>query len=68
VHDYIAAAVRRAQLAGGVPHDRDPDAEAWIFVGAALLLSFADRLGGLLGPDDFKAMAAQRLRWLTATE
>ena len=42
-----------AQAAGGVPADRDPDAEAWIFVGAALLLSFADRLGGLLGPDDF---------------
>ncbi len=35
VHDYIAAAVRRAQVAGGVPQDRDPDAEAWIFVGAA---------------------------------
>ena len=37
VHDYVAAAVRRAQAAGGVPADRDPDAEAWIFVGAALL-------------------------------
>ena len=65
VHDYIAAAVRRAQAAGGVPADRDPDAEAWIFVGAALLLSFADRLGGLLGPDDFGRMAAERRRWLT---
>jgi hypothetical protein len=67
VHDYIAAAVRRAQAAGGVPQDRDPDAEAWIFVGAALLLSFADRLGGLLEPADFHAMAAQRLRWLTGS-
>ncbi len=65
VHDYIAAALRRAQAAGGVPHDRDPDAEAWIFLGAALLLSFADRLGGLLSPSDFEAMAAQRRRWLT---
>jgi AcrR family transcriptional regulator len=65
VHDYIAAALRRAQAAGGVPRDRDPDAEAWIFLGAALLLSFADRLGGLLDPDDFEAMAAQRRRWLT---
>ena len=65
VHDYVAAAVRRAQAAGGVPADRDPDAEAWIFVGAALLLSFADRLGGLLGPDDFGRMAAERRRWLT---
>jgi AcrR family transcriptional regulator len=67
VHDYIACAVRRAQAAGGVPPDRDPDAEAWIFVGAALLLSFADRLGGLLGPDDFGRMAAERRRWLTGS-
>ena len=67
VHDYVAAAVRRAQAAGGVPADRDPDAEAWIFVGAALLLSFADRLGGLLGPDDFGRMAAERRRWLTGS-
>ena len=67
VHDYVAAAVRRGQSAGGVPADRDADAEAWIFVGAALLLSFADRLGGLLGPDDFGRMAAERRRWLTGT-
>ncbi|HXH87841.1 MAG TPA: TetR/AcrR family transcriptional regulator [Gaiellaceae bacterium] len=66
VHDYIAAVVRRAQAAGGVPADRDPDAEAWIFVGAALLLSFADRLGGgLLGPDDLARITAARHRWLT---
>lgn len=67
VHDYIAAVVRRAQVAGGVPQDRDPDAEAWVFVGAALLLSFADRLGGLIGSDDLLAIAAQRRRWLTGT-
>jgi AcrR family transcriptional regulator len=67
VHDYVAAAVRRGQAAGGVPADRDADAEAWIFVGAALLLSFADRLGGLLGPDDFGRMAAERRRWLTGS-
>ncbi len=65
VHDFVAAAVRRAQTAGGVPADRDPDAEAWIFVGAALLLSFADRLGGLIGPDDLARIASERRRWLT---
>ena len=65
VHDYIADAVRRAQAAGGVPPDRDANAEAWVFVGAALLLSFADRLGGLLEPDDLAAIAAQRHRWLS---
>jgi AcrR family transcriptional regulator len=67
VHDYIADAVRRGQADGDVPADRDPDAEAWIFVGAALLLSFADRLGGLVTKDDFAAMATQRRRWLTGT-
>lgn len=67
VHDYVADALRRAQAAGGVPPDRDPDAEAWVFVGAALLLSFADRLGGLLGPDDLARIAAERARWLTGS-
>ena len=68
VHDFVAAAVRRGQAAGGVPADRDPDAEAWVFVGAALLLSFADRLGGgLIGPDDLARIAAERRRWLTGS-
>lgn len=67
VHDYIADAVRLAQAAGGVPQDRDPDAEAWVFVGAALLLSFADRLGGLLSPEDLTRIAAERHRWLTGS-
>ena len=67
VHGYVAGAVRRAQAVGGVPADRDPDAEAWVFVGAALLLSFADRLGGLLGPEDLGRIAAQRHRWLTGS-
>ena len=67
VHDYIAAAVRRAQAAGGVPLDRDPDAEAWVFMGAAFLLTFADRLGGLLAPDDLARITAERHRWLTGS-
>jgi len=65
VHDFVAGAVRRAQELGGMPADRDPDAEAWIFVGAALLVSFADRLGGLLDADAFAAIARERHRWLT---
>ena len=67
VHDYVADAVRRAQAAGGVPPDRDVDAEAWIFVGAALLLSFADRLGGLFSHEDLARIATERHRWLTGT-
>jgi AcrR family transcriptional regulator len=65
VHDYIADVVRLGQAEGDVPGDRDADAEAWLFVGAAFLLSFADRLGGLLTQDDFAAIADQRHRWLT---
>jgi hypothetical protein len=68
VHDYVAAALRRAQAAGGVPADRDSDADAWDFVGAALLLSFADRRGGMNGPDDLLAISTQRHRWLTGRD
>ena len=67
VHDYIADALRRGQAEGGVPADRVPDAEAWVFVGASLLMAFADRLGGLLSKDDRAAIAAQRHRWLTGS-
>ena len=33
--------------------DRDPVAEAWIFLAGGLLRSFADRLGGVLGAAEF---------------
>ncbi len=65
VHDYFADVVRRVQADGGIRPDRDPDVEAWIFVAGTLLVSVADRLGGLLGPDDFEAIKAERHRWLT---
>lgn len=67
VHDFVADTVRRAQAAGGIPADRDADAEAWIFVAAGLLLSFADRLGGLLDREALAEIAKQRNRWLTGT-
>jgi AcrR family transcriptional regulator len=65
VHDSIADTVRRAQAAGAIAPDRDADAEAWVFIGGMLLLSVADRLGDLFSPDDFAAIAAQRVKWLT---
>jgi TetR/AcrR family transcriptional regulator len=65
VHDFFADALRRLQDAGGIPHDRDPNAEAWVFLGGSLLASFADRLGGLLSEDDFQAIKTQRWRWLS---
>jgi AcrR family transcriptional regulator len=64
VHDVIAALLRRAQEAGAVPADRDVEAEAWIFIGGALLLTVADRLGGVLRAGDLDRITAQRQRWL----
>jgi AcrR family transcriptional regulator len=64
VHDFVAGTIRRAQAAGGVPADRDPDAEAWIILAGGFLVSFSDRLGGVLSHGDFEAIGAQRHRWL----
>ena len=64
VHAYIATVVREAQGAGGVPADRDPDAEAWIFIAGGLLVTVADRLGGVLTHEDFTAIMRERHRWL----
>ncbi len=65
VHDFFASVLRQVQAEGGVRPDRDPDAEAWIFVAGSLLVSIADRLGGLLGAEDFAKIKTERLRWLT---
>jgi hypothetical protein len=65
VHDYIADSLRQAQAAGAIAAARDPDAEAWIFLAGMLLVSLADRLGGLLDAEDFTAIATQRLLWLS---
>ena len=67
VHAFMADGVRRAQVAGGIAPDRDPDAEAWIFLGGILLLSVADRLGGVLDDEALAAVAAQRIRWLSGS-
>jgi AcrR family transcriptional regulator len=67
VHDFVADTIRRSQAVGGIPADRDPEAEAWIFVGAGVLLSFSERLGGLLDQEALGEIAKQRRRWLTGT-
>jgi AcrR family transcriptional regulator len=65
VHDFFADVLRSVQDEGGIHPDRDADTEAWIFVAGSLLFSVADRLGGPLRPEDFEAIKAERLRWLT---
>jgi len=64
VHDYIADTLRQAQAIGAVPAERDPEAEAWIFLAGGLLVTMGDRLGGLLGHEDFTRVATARYTWL----
>jgi AcrR family transcriptional regulator len=65
VHGFIADVIRDGQQRGVVSADRDPVAEAWIFVGGGLLTTMDNRLGGLLG-DDLQRVRAERRRWMLA--
>ncbi len=65
VHDFFADMIRDGQARGVVHADRDPVAEAWMFVAGGLLATIDHRLGGLLG-DDLAAVRTQRRRWLRA--
>ena len=64
VHDFVAALIRRAQEEGGVLPDRDPDAEAWIFISLGLLSTIDHRLGSIVG-DEFEDIVASRREWMT---
>jgi TetR/AcrR family transcriptional regulator len=64
VHSFVADVVRRSQEAGGIARDRDPSAEAWIFLGVGLILAAGSRLGGLV-EEDLGAIRESRRRWLT---
>jgi AcrR family transcriptional regulator len=60
MHAFAAGIIRRAQEAGGVAADRDPDAEAWIGLGLGLLRSVQARLGGVLTAADSEAITLSR--------
>ena len=64
VHDFVSGVIRRSQEAGGIPKDRDPEAEAWIFISIGLLATVSKRLGGMLD-DEFQGIVASRKRWMT---
>ena len=49
VHDFFADIIREAQERGRVPADRDPEAEAWIFVAGGLLATIDQRRGRVGG-------------------
>jgi AcrR family transcriptional regulator len=63
VHAYFVALICESQESGDVHRDRDPVAEAWIFVASGLLATVDHRLGGLLG-DDLERVRAERRRWM----
>jgi hypothetical protein len=64
VHQFVADVIHRAQEAGGVVRDRDPDAEAWIFIAIGLLATVSKRVGGLVD-EDFPQIFTSRWRWMT---
>jgi AcrR family transcriptional regulator len=66
VHDEFADAIRDAQAAGIVAGDRDPNAEAWIFVGGTRLLAVAAPPRRRASEGDFEAIRRERHRWLGA--
>ena len=67
VHGFFADLIRAGQERGVVVADRDPVAEAWIFVAGGLLATLDGRLGGLLG-DDLQRVRHERGRWMRGTD
>jgi AcrR family transcriptional regulator len=67
VHDYVAGVMRRSQEAGGILPDRDPDAEAWLFISIGLLTTVSRRLGGMV-EDDLEKIFASRRKWMTGRD
>lgn len=66
VHDYVARVIRQAQESGGIIAERDPDAEAWIFISLGLLTTIDRRLGSLVGAE-LDDIVASRRTWMTGT-
>ena len=65
IHAYVAEKFRRAQDLGGIAPERDPEAEAWIFIAGGFLLSVADRLGGVIDDETLVRIREARHRWLS---
>jgi TetR/AcrR family transcriptional regulator len=63
VHDYVQDVIVRAQQAGAIVAERDPSAEAWVFISIGLLGTIDRRLGMLEGELD--RIVAARRTWMT---
>jgi TetR/AcrR family transcriptional regulator len=64
-HDFLESVIQRVQEAGAIPRDRDPGAEAWIFLATGFFCAASRRLGGVLTEGDFEAIKQSRRNWLT---
>ena len=65
VHHFFADVIRQGQERGVVHADRDPVAEAWIFIAGGLLATIDHRLGNLLG-GDLDRVRSSRRAWMLA--
>jgi AcrR family transcriptional regulator len=65
VHEFVVHVIERGQAAKAIAADRDPEAEAWIFIAVGLLATIAGRLG-CLAPGDLERIRATRRHWLAA--
>jgi AcrR family transcriptional regulator len=63
VHQYVVDLIRRSQAEGGVIADRDPEAEAWIFISLGLLNAIDRRCGSVVG-EDLERVFASRRQWM----
>ena len=64
VRDFFADVIRDGQERGVVHAERDPEAEAWIFLAAGLLATMESRLGGGLFGQDIERVRAARRAWM----
>ena len=63
VHEFVAAMLRRGQEERVIAADRDPAAEAWVFLATGLLGMVGRRIG-LLDDDELSRVRTARLAWL----
>jgi TetR/AcrR family transcriptional regulator len=63
VHDFVSGVMTRSQEAGGINPERDPSAEAWIFISIGLLGTVSRRIG-VLAAEDYESIFASRRKWM----
>jgi AcrR family transcriptional regulator len=62
LHAYVVDVLRRAQEAGGIAPQLDPQSEAWMFLSIGILRALSRRLDGV-ADRDFPALLQMRQSW-----